>query len=52
LRLAYSLRGLVHYRNGRKHGSILADMVLEESRVLYLDSQAARKRLDSILGRA
>jgi hypothetical protein len=40
LELAYSLRGSVHY-HGRKHGSMQADMVLEEPRVLPLDLQAA-----------
>ena len=36
LELAYTLRGSVHY-HGRKHGSMQADMVLEELRVLHLD---------------
>jgi hypothetical protein len=31
LGLAYGFRGLVHY-HGRKHGSVLADMVLERPR--------------------
>jgi hypothetical protein len=35
---AYSVRGLVHYCHGGKHGCIQADMLLERSlRVLYLD---------------
>jgi hypothetical protein len=34
--LAYSFRGLVPYHYNRKHGNILADMVLEkELRVLH-----------------
>jgi hypothetical protein len=33
-------RGSVHYHHGRKHGSVQADMVLEELRVLQLDPQA------------
>ena len=37
-----SVRGLVHYCHGEKHGSVQADMVLEkELRVLHLDPQAA-----------
>jgi hypothetical protein len=48
LGLAYSFRASVHYL-GRKHGSMQADIVLEEPRVLHLDSKAARRRLDSIL---
>jgi hypothetical protein len=46
LELAYSVRGLVHYQHGRKHGSIQANMVLEkELRVLYFDPTAARRKL-------
>ena len=47
MRLAYSFRGSVHYHHGRKHGSILADMVGEEPRVLHLDQKAASRRLSS-----
>jgi hypothetical protein len=44
--LAYRFRGSVHYHHGRKHGSIQADMVLEEElRVLHLDPKAVRRRL-------
>jgi hypothetical protein len=43
--LAYSFRGSVHYHHGGKHGSVLADMVLEKLRVLNLDPKAARRRL-------
>jgi hypothetical protein len=44
LGLAYSFRGSVHFYQGRKHGSIQADMVLEkELRVQDLDPTAARK---------
>ena len=52
--LAYSFRGSVYYRHGRKHGSMQADMVLEkELRVLHLDLKAARKKTPStILGKA
>jgi hypothetical protein len=46
--LAYSVRGLVHYHHGGKHGSVQADMMLEELRVLLLDLKAAR-RLDVLL---
>jgi hypothetical protein len=35
----------VHYRHGRKHGSIQANVVLEELSVLHLDQKAARRRL-------
>jgi hypothetical protein len=45
LGLAYSFRGSVHYHHGRKHGNLQADMVLEELRALYIDLNAARKRL-------
>ena len=31
-------RGLVHYYHGGKHGSILADIVLKELRVLELQA--------------
>ena len=44
--LAYSFRGLV-YHYGKKHGSVQADMVLEEPRVLHFDLKAARRRLSS-----
>jgi hypothetical protein len=37
LGLAYSFRGSVPYHQGRKHGSMQADMVLEELRGLQLD---------------
>ena len=39
--LAYRFRGSVHYHHGREHGSIQADIVLEELRVLHLDAKAA-----------
>jgi hypothetical protein len=32
-----------HYHPSRKHGSVLADLVLEELRVLHLDLKAARR---------
>jgi hypothetical protein len=35
-------RGSVHYYQGRKHGSIQADMVLEELRGLHLVLKANR----------
>jgi hypothetical protein len=43
LTFAYSFRG-------GKHGSMQADMVLEELRVLHLDAKAARRRLRATLG--
>jgi hypothetical protein len=45
LGLAYSFRGSVHYHHGGKHGSRLADVVLEELRVLHQDLQAVEERL-------
>ena len=45
LGLAYTFRGSVHYHYGRKHGSMQADMIQEELRVLYLDPTTARKGL-------
>jgi hypothetical protein len=42
LGLTYSFRGLVHYHHRGKHGSMQADMVLEELRVLHLDLQVAK----------
>jgi hypothetical protein len=52
LELAFSFRGLVHYHHGRVHGSIQADMVLEQKlRALHLDLTAARRN-SSGLGRA
>jgi hypothetical protein len=59
LELAYSFRCLVHHYHGRKHGIMLADMVVEERKVLYLDPKSYRERLfsrqpggtSSILGR-
>jgi hypothetical protein len=37
--LSYGFRGLVHYHHGRKHGSVQADMVLKEPRILHLAGQ-------------
>jgi hypothetical protein len=45
LGLAYRFRGSAHYHHGRKHGSVQADMVLEELRVLHLDLKLVRRRL-------
>jgi hypothetical protein len=47
LGLAYRFRGSVHDHQGGKHGSIQADMVQEELRVLHLVPRANRKRLAS-----
>jgi hypothetical protein len=42
--MAYNFRGLVRDHHGEKHGSVLADMVLEkELRVLHLNPKAAEK---------
>ena len=39
-------RGLVHYHNGRKRGSVQANMVLEKKQlVLHLDPKAVEGRL-------
>jgi hypothetical protein len=43
--LTGSERGSVHYHQGRKHGSIQAEMVQEELRVLHLHLKAARMRV-------
>jgi hypothetical protein len=45
LGLAYSFSGLIHYHQGRKHGSVQTETVLEELRVLHLDPKAARRRV-------
>jgi hypothetical protein len=42
LELAYSFRGSAHYYHGGKHGSVQADTMLEEPRVLYLDPTGRR----------
>jgi hypothetical protein len=47
--LAYSFRGSVHYHHGRKHGSLQADMVLEELRALHLVLKAARRRVPTLV---
>jgi hypothetical protein len=39
--MAYSFRVSVHYHHGGKHGSIQADMGLEELRVQHFDPKAA-----------
>ena len=41
--LVYSFRGSVHYHHHGKHDITQADLVIEESRVLYLDLKAARR---------
>ena len=51
LGLAYGFRGSVHCHHGGKHGSMQADMVLEEPRALHLDLKADRRRASSVLGR-
>jgi len=43
LGLAYRFSSSAHYHHGRKYGSIQADMVLEEVRVLHLDLTAAKR---------
>jgi hypothetical protein len=45
--LAYTFRSSVHYQHGRKHGSMQADMVLEEPRGLHPDPKSVRKILSS-----
>ena len=52
--LAYSFIYLVHYHhggNGGKHGIVQANVMLLETRILHLDSKAARKRFWIILAR-
>lgn len=42
LGLELQFRGLVHCQDGRKHGNMQGDMVLEKGlRAVHLDSQAA-----------
>jgi hypothetical protein len=41
LGLTSMFRSSVHYYHGEKHGSLQADMLLMEARVLHLDLQAA-----------
>jgi hypothetical protein len=50
LGLAYRLRGSVYYHHAGKQGSMQADMVLEEPRVLHLDLQATSRKLPCALG--
>jgi hypothetical protein len=45
LGLDYSFRGSVHYHHGRKHGSMKADMVVEELTGATSDRKEARRRL-------
>jgi hypothetical protein len=40
---AYIFRGSVHYHHSGKHGSMQADKVLEEPRVLHLDQKAEHR---------
>jgi len=47
LGLAYSFRDLVHHHHSGKLGSVQADLVLKEPRVLHLDPKAGRKRCSS-----
>ena len=49
--LDYNFRGLVHYCHGGKHGSVQADMVLEEELILkqHLDPQAIVGKLSTTL---
>jgi hypothetical protein len=49
LGLAYSFRGLVHYRHLGKQGSLQADMVVEELRVLHLDLHTGSQGGDCVL---
>jgi len=41
LKLSYSFRGSVHYHHGRNHGSIQAELVVEEPKVL--DAQTTER---------
>jgi hypothetical protein len=43
LGLPYNFRGSVQYHHDGKHGSMRADTVLEELRVLHLDLKTARR---------
>jgi hypothetical protein len=51
LGLAYRFRGLVHYHQGKKHGSVQADMVVKKDlRLLYLETKAAKRLASRQLG--
>ena len=43
LGLAYSFRGLVHYHHGGEHGSVQAEIELEDLRALNFDLQVAER---------
>jgi hypothetical protein len=50
LELAYRFRGSVHYHHGGKHGSVQADVGLEEPKVLHFDPKANRRLASRKLG--
>jgi hypothetical protein len=61
LRLVCRFRGSVYYHHGGKHGTVQADITLEELRLLHPDlkaaeedclPQAARRKPSSTFGRA
>ena len=45
--LANSFRGVVHHHHGRKHGSIQADIVLEELREYAASSEGSQEKTNS-----
>lgn len=49
--LTYSFRVSVHYHHGGKQGNIQADMVPEKKLRALLELKAARRRVESALGR-
>lgn len=49
MELVYSFRGLVHYHHDDKHGSVQADMVLEEElSILQPEQQTAGRETESV----
>jgi hypothetical protein len=52
LRLTCSFRGSVHYYQNRKHGSLQADMVLEELRVVHLDPKGSQEETLLLVARS
>jgi hypothetical protein len=51
LGLAYRFRGSVYYQHGGEHGSVQADMMQEELRVLRLNTTAAWSLHSTHLGK-
>jgi hypothetical protein len=48
IRAGLQFRGSVHYHHGGKHGSMQADTVLEELRVLHPNIASSRRLSDTL----